>query len=127
MLIFRDMLGPNRSRSALAFTLMVAQACLFNAVFFTYGLVLTHFYKVPEQHVGLYLLPLAVGNFAGPLALGHLFDTLGRRKMIAGTFGISALLLLVTGPRNGSDHAAATPATESSSRCCEHSGPTPQL
>jgi MFS family permease len=87
MLIFRGMLGPNRSRSALAFTLMVAQACLFNAVFFTYGLVLTHFYKVPEQHVGLYLLPLAVGNFAGPPALGHLFDTLGRRKMLAGTFG----------------------------------------
>jgi MFS family permease len=51
------------------------------------GLVLTHFYKVPEQHVGLYLLPLAVGNFAGPPALGHLFDTLGRRKMLAGTFG----------------------------------------
>jgi hypothetical protein len=78
---------------ALAITLMVAQAFLFNAVFFTYGLVLTHFYGVAEQRVGLYLLPLALGNFAGPLALGHLFDTVGRRKMIAGTFGISALLL----------------------------------
>lgn len=95
-LIFRGMLGPNRSRSALVIILMIAQAFLFNAVFFTYGLVLTHFYQVPEPRVGLYLLPLALGNFAGPLALGHLFDTVGRRKMIAGTFGISALLLLVT-------------------------------
>lgn len=96
MLIFRGMLGPNRSRSALAIILMIAQAFLFNAVFFTYGLVLTHFYQVPEPRVGLYLLPLALGNFAGPLALGHLFDTVGRRKMIAGTFGVSALLLLMT-------------------------------
>jgi MFS family permease len=96
MLIFRGMLGPNRGRSALAITLMIAQAFLFNAVFFTYGLVLTHFYQVPEPRVGLYLLPLALGNFAGPLALGPMFDTVGRRKMIAGTFGVSALLLLIT-------------------------------
>ncbi len=95
-LIFRSMWRQNRSRSLLAIALMVAQAFLFNAVFFTYGLVLTHFYHVEQTRVGLYLLPLTLGNFAGPLLLGSLFDTLGRKKMIAGTFAISALLLLAT-------------------------------
>jgi MFS family permease len=95
-MIFRSMLGENRSRSLLVIVLMVAQAFLFNAVFFTYGLVLTHFYHVQEPRVGVYLLPLALGNFAGPLLLGHLFDTVGRKKMIAGTFGVSAVLLLAT-------------------------------
>jgi MFS family permease len=95
-IIFRGMLGPNRSRSLLAIVLMIAQAFLFNAVFFTYAVVLTRFYGVAEQRVGLYLLPLALGNFAGPLALGHLFDTIGRRRMIAGTFALSAVLLFAT-------------------------------
>jgi MFS family permease len=95
-LIFHAMLRENRQRSLLAVTLMVAQAFLFNAVFFTYGLVLTRFYHVPPTRAGLYLLPLALGNFAGPLLLGPLFDTIGRKKMIAGTFIISALLLLAT-------------------------------
>jgi MFS family permease len=95
-LIFHAMLREHRDRSLLALTLMVAQAFLFNAVFFTYALVLTHFYPVGQTRVGLYLLPLTLGNFAGPLLLGSLFDTLGRKKMIAGTFAISALLLFVT-------------------------------
>ncbi len=86
----------NRGRSVLAIALMVAQAFLFNAMFFTYGLVLTHFYRVGQTRVGLYLLPLTLGNFAGPLLLGSWFDTLGRKKMITGTFAISAMLLLVT-------------------------------
>jgi MFS family permease len=95
-LIFHSMLRENRARSLLAVTLMVAQAFLFNAVFFTYGLVLTQFYHVDQTRVGMYLLPLTLGNFAGPLLLGPLFDTLGRKKMIAATFAISALLLLAT-------------------------------
>jgi MFS family permease len=95
-LIFNSMWRENRSRSFLAIALMVAQAFLFNAVFFTYGLVLTHFYNVGQTRVGLYLLPLTLGNFAGPLLLGSLFDTLGRKKMIAGTFALSGLLLLGT-------------------------------
>ena len=111
LLIFRGMLGPNSTRSALAITLMVAQAFLFNAVFFTYGLVLTHFYGVAEQRVGLYLLPLALGNFAGPLTLGHLFDTVGRRKMIAATFGTSALLLFVTAGLFGAGYLSAQTQT----------------
>jgi MFS family permease len=76
---------------------MVAQAFLFNAVFFTYGLVLTKAYQVPAQNIGIYVLPLALGNLMGPLFLGHLFDTVGRRKMIAGTYGISGVLMAATG------------------------------
>ena len=106
-MIFKSMLGENRSRSVLVIVLMVAQAFLFNAVFFTYGLVLTHFYHVEEIRVGVYLLPLALGNFAGPLALGHLFDTVGRKKMIAGTFGVSAVLLLATAILFGAGYLSA--------------------
>jgi MFS family permease len=95
-LISRAMLGKYRARSALALALMIAQAFLFNAVFFSYGLVLTKFDGVPDQSTGLYLMTLAVSNFLGPLLLGPLFDTVGRRIMIAGTYAVSGLLLLAT-------------------------------
>ena len=75
---------------------MISQAFFYNAIFFTYALVLTKFYGVPGEKTGLYLLPFALGNFLGPLALGHFFDTWGRRKMISGTYTISALLLVIT-------------------------------
>ena len=94
--IFKAMLGKYRGRSLLALTLMVAQAFLYNAVFFTYGVVLTRFEHVPGRQVGFFLLPLAVGNVFGPLLLGPLFDTVGRRKMIAGTFALSGVLLAGT-------------------------------
>src|SRR6201994_2285444 len=90
------MLCRYRRRSILALVLMVAQSFLYNSVFFTFGLVLSHFYRVPSERVGLYLLPLAIGNFCGPLFLGSLFDTIGRKVMIAGTFAVSGLLLLMT-------------------------------
>jgi MFS family permease len=93
-LIFGAMLGRNRGRSFLALALMVAQAFLFNSVFFTYGLVLTRFYHVNEARAGLYILPLAAGNFLGPMLLGHFFDTIGRKTMIAGTYGLSGLMLV---------------------------------
>jgi MFS family permease len=95
-LILSAMLGKYRQRSILALTLMVAQSFLYNSVFFTFGLILATFYHVPEQQIGFYVLPLALGNFCGPLLLGTLFDTIGRRKMIAGTFCVSGLLLLIT-------------------------------
>jgi MFS family permease len=95
-MIFASMLGKYRTRSILALVLMVAQSFLYNSVFFSYGLILSHFYGVPEQHIGYYLLPLALGNFCGPLLLGTLFDTIGRRKMITGTFAVSGVLLLAT-------------------------------
>jgi MFS family permease len=77
--------------------LMIAQAFFYNALFFTYALVLERFYNVPGGDVGWYLLPFALGSFLGPLLLGRLFDTVGRRPMIAFTYGISAVLLVVVG------------------------------
>ena len=95
--VFDTMFVVHRGRSVLCFVLITAQAFLYNAIFFTYALVLTRFYGVPSEHTGLYLLPFALGNFFGPLLLGGLFDTIGRRVMISVTYTISALLLLVTG------------------------------
>ena len=91
------MLSKYRSRTILGFTLMTAQAFTYNAIFFTYALVLSRFYGEPAERIGLYLLPFASGNFLGPLLLGHLFDTMGRRRMIAGTFMIAAAILILTG------------------------------
>ena len=85
------------TRSLLGFSLMVGQAFLYNAIFFTYGLVLTKFYHIPNSSVGWYLIPFAIGNILGPLLLGRLFDTIGRRKMISFTYIISGVLLAITG------------------------------
>ena len=95
--VFDTMFTRYRRRSALCFALITSQAFLYNAIFFTYALVLSRFYGVPSERTGLYLLPFAVGNFLGPLVLGALFDTVGRRVMIALTYTVSALLLLATG------------------------------
>ena len=75
----------------------MSQAFLYNAVFFTYALILTRFYGVPGGRTGIYLLPFAIGNFLGPLLLGRFFDTVGRRQMISSTYAISAVLLTFTG------------------------------
>jgi MFS family permease len=80
-------------RAALGATLMISQSFLYNAIFFTYALVLTKFYHVSNNSVPLYGLAFAVGNLAGPLILGHLFDTVGRKKMISGTYLLSGALL----------------------------------
>jgi MFS family permease len=96
-----------RARSALAISLMIAQAFLFNAVFFTYGLVLATYYDVPERRTGLHLVVLAASNFLGPLLLGSLFDTIGRRIMISFTYGISGVLLIVAAVAFGSDALTA--------------------
>jgi MFS family permease len=96
-LVARVMLGQYRARSFLVFVLMTAQAFLYNALFFTYALVLVHFYHVDSQRAGLYLIPLAAGNFLGPVLLGRLFDTVGRKIMIAGTFGLTGILLALSG------------------------------
>jgi MFS family permease len=84
-------------RALLGLTLMSAQAFFYNAIFFSYALVLTRFYQVPAASIGWYILPFALGNFAGPLLLGPLFDTLGRKPMIAFTYAISGVLLAVVG------------------------------
>src|SRR6476620_5908603 len=86
-----------RRRSLVGLTLMVAQAFFYNAIFFTYALILTDFFGISADHVGWYLLPFAAGNFLGPLLLGRLFDTIGRKPMIAFTYAISGLLLAGSG------------------------------
>jgi MFS family permease len=84
------------SRSVLGASLMITQSFLYNAIFFTYTLVLTKFYGIHASAAPLYLIAFAVGNLAGPLTIGHLFDTIGRRKMIAGTYLLSGALLAIT-------------------------------
>jgi MFS family permease len=76
---------------------MAAQAFFYNAIFFTYALILTDFFAVPADHVGWYILPFAAGNFLCPVLLGRLFDTWGRRPMIATTYAASGLLLATAG------------------------------
>src|SRR5881296_2874347 len=95
--IWDAIVHEHRRRSFLGFVLMSTQAFFYNAIFFTYALVLMRFYSVPEQNVGGYLLPFALGNVLGPLLLGHLFDTVGRKKMITATYGLAGILLALTG------------------------------
>jgi MFS family permease len=87
----------HRQRTYVGLSLMAAQAFFYNAIFFTYALILTDFYGVPSDDVGLYLLPFAAGNFLGPVLIGRLFDTKGRRVMIAFTYITSGVLLAGTG------------------------------
>jgi MFS family permease len=95
--VARVLLRVHLRRTVLGLSLMIAQAFAYNAIFFTYALVLGRFYGVPSERVGLYLLPFAAGNLLGPFVLGRLFDTVGRRTMIATTYGVSGLLLAATG------------------------------
>ena len=95
--VWKALFHDYRQRSLVGLVLMAAQAFFYNAIFFTYALVLTDFFGIPVNTVGWYLLPFAAGNFLGPLLLGRLFDTLGRRTMIALTYGVSGVLLAVSG------------------------------
>jgi MFS family permease len=83
-------------RAILGVTLMATQAFCYNAIFFTYALVLTDFYAIAPASIGWFMLPFAAGNFAGPLLLGPWFDTLGRKRMIAATYGLSGVLMAAT-------------------------------
>jgi MFS family permease len=95
--VFHTLFNVHRRRALVGLSLMTAQAFFYNAIFFTYALVLTDFYQVPGDQIGWYLLPFALGNFLGPLLLGRLFDVIGRRKMIASTYALSAILLTLSG------------------------------
>jgi MFS family permease len=86
-----------RARSGVVLALMVSQAFFYNAIFFTYALVLTRFHGVDAAQVGLYIVPFAAGNVLGPLLLGPLFDRVGRRRMIAITYALSGITLAITG------------------------------
>jgi MFS family permease len=109
--IARTVLTEYPRRFVLGFSLMASQAFLYNAIFFTYALVLTTFYEIDASRVPLFLLPFAAGNFLGPLLLGRLFDVVGRRPMIAGCYILSAVLLAVTGYLFQQEQLSATTQT----------------
>jgi MFS family permease len=94
--VARTLFVTYRSRTLVGLTLMAAQAFFYNAIFFTYALVLADFYGTPAGAIGWYILPFAAGNVLGPLILGRLFDTIGRKVMIASTYAISGILLAGT-------------------------------
>lgn len=95
--IFETAVRRYPRRTLLGLALFVGQAFLYNAVYFTYALVLSTFFKVPDARVGYYLIPIGVGNFLGAFLLGKLFDTLGRRVMITSSYVLSGVLLIGTG------------------------------
>jgi MFS family permease len=109
--VVKTLLVVYRQRTAVGLALMIAQAFFYNAIFFTYALVLTDFYGVPPNQVGWYLLPFAAGNVLGPIVLGRYFDTLGRRPMIAMTYAISGVLLAISGWLFAIDVFSATAQT----------------
>ena len=98
-------------RTILGITLMATQAFCYNAIFFTYGSILKTFYRVPDADIGWFMLPFALGNFLGPLLLGRLFDTLGRKTMIGATYALSGVLMLITGLLFAFAHLAAPTQT----------------
>jgi MFS family permease len=95
--VIRTLLVSYPKRTALGLILMATQAFCYNAIFFTYGLVLTRFFGIPAERIGWFLLPFAAGNFFGPLVLGPLFDSIGRKPMIALTYALAGLLLIGAG------------------------------
>jgi MFS family permease len=105
--LFRE----HRQRTLVGLSLMAAQAFFYNAIFFTYALILTDFYGIPSDKIGWYILPFAAGNFLGPVLLGRLFDTLGRRRMIAFTYATSGILLAAVGYLFMRDALSATTQT----------------
>jgi MFS family permease len=94
--VTRALFVTYRQRTLVGLSLMTAQAFFYNAIFFTYALILTDFYHTPANQVGWYILPFAAGNVLGPILLGHLFDTIGRKVMIASTYALSGILLTIT-------------------------------
>jgi MFS family permease len=95
--VARTLFREYPKRSALGATLMISQSFLYNAIFFTYGLVLKHFYGVADHDVATYFFAFAAGNLLGPLVIGRLFDTVGRKRMIASTYIVSGALLAFSG------------------------------
>lgn len=93
--MIRIMLKDYRGRTFYVLVLMIAQAFLYNAVFFTYGMVLTTYLSVPTGHVGWYIFPLALGNLLGPLLMARWFDTIGRRRMIGTSYALSGVLMMM--------------------------------
>jgi MFS family permease len=95
--VARQLMHAYPRRATLGIVLMTTQSFLYNAISFTYPMVLSKFYDVPSSSIGLYILPFALGNFLGPLVLGRYFDIIGRKPMISASYAVAAGLLAVTG------------------------------
>jgi MFS family permease len=91
--VFKNMAGENRKRSILALVLMASQSFFFNAVFFSYALVVKKFFHVGDRALPAHLLPFAIASFLGPLVLGKLYDSIGRKPMITASYALSGVLL----------------------------------
>jgi MFS family permease len=109
--VARTLFITYRQRTLVGLTLMAAQAFFYNAIFFTYALILTDFYDIPAHAVGWYILPFAAGNVLGPILLGRLFDTVGRKIMIASTYAVSGIMLAITAYLFSQDLLTATTLT----------------
>ncbi len=109
--IARLLLKDYGRRTILSATLMITQSFLYNAVFFTYAIILVDFYAIHSKDVPYFIFPFALGNLLGPLTIGRLFDTVGRRRMIAGTYTSSGLLLALSGAMFQANLLTATTQT----------------
>jgi MFS family permease len=108
---FSVVLHKQRQRTLVGLSLMASQAFFYNAIFFTYALILTDFYGIEANAIGWYILPFAAGNFLGPVILGRFFDTVGRRPMLAFTYATSGILLAITGYLFAADLVSAASLT----------------
>ena len=109
--IFRVLFRDYPNRAVVGLTMMITQSFLYNAIFFTYALALENFYGVEKSAVQYFFFPFAIGNLIGPLVLGHLFDVWGRRKMILLTYGLSGVILTISGFLFQADVLTATTQT----------------
>jgi MFS family permease len=109
--VIKAVFGQYKRRSLLGFMLMASQAFFYNAIFFTYALVLSNFYHVSASSIGYYILPFALGNFLGPVLLGRLFDVVGRKTMIASTYILAGSGLILVGYLFQRDVVSATQLT----------------
>jgi MFS family permease len=107
----RVVLRDYRRQAVVGFSLMATQAFLYNAIFFTYALILADFYGIAADKVPYFIFPFALGNLFGPLLLGRYFDTIGRRAMVGGSYCVAAVLLFVTGWLFNEDVLTATTQT----------------
>ena len=95
--VARALFKMYRRRTLVGLLLMTAQAFFYNAVFFTYALILTNFYDIPAGQIGWYILPFAAGNVLGPIVLGRLSDTIAPQNDDRGHLRRLGPLLAVTG------------------------------
>jgi MFS family permease len=110
-LIAKTVFSKYRRRAVLGLSLFIGQAFLYNAITFGFGAILATFYDVPSGNVGYFFAVIAAGNFVGPLLLGKLFDTVGRRIMISGTYLLSGVLLFGTAYLFDNGHLTANTLT----------------